>query len=116
MREPIWTRKQQEAEMLIKTGAALAAALVIGMTAPSMAGEGSSGITDWWNHDRGGTPFAYGWAGWREPGFVYRSPGYAYRSPYIYRSPGFAYGPRVVVETDINTGYARRGYYDPAWD
>jgi hypothetical protein len=101
--------------MLIKTGAALAIALVMGMTAPSMAGEGSS-QADWWNHDRGGVPYAYGWPGWRGPGFVYRSPGYAYGSPYGYRSPGFVYRPRVVIQTDINTGYAPRGYYDPAWD
>ena len=102
--------------MLVKTGAALAAALVIGMTAPSMAGEGSSGITDGWNHDRGGAPFAYGWSGWRSPGFVYRSPGFVYGSPYAYRSPGFAYGPGVAVEADINTGYAPRRFYDPVWD
>jgi hypothetical protein len=116
MREPIRC-KQQEAEMLIKTGAALAAALVIGMTAPSMAGEGSAQITDWWNHDRGGAPYAFGWSGWHEPGFVYRRPGYAFGSPYVYRPRGFVYGyePPVVVETDINTGYAPRRYWGPGW-
>lgn len=111
--------------MFTKTAAALAAVLVIGMTAPSMAGEGSSGITDWWNHDRSGAPYAYGWSGWRQPGYVYRSPGY-YGSPYAYGSPGYAYGspgyvygspgygyggPRVVIESDFNSGYAPRGYY-----
>jgi hypothetical protein len=112
MREPISTHKQQEAEMLIKTAAALAAALVIGMTAPSTAGDGSSDITDWWNHDHGDAPYAFGWSGWRQPGFVYGSPGYAFGSPYVYRSPRFIYGyePSIVIETDINTGYARRRY------
>jgi hypothetical protein len=106
--------QEQEAQMFTKTAAALAAALVIGMTAPSMAGEGSSDITDRWNHDRGGAPYAYGWSGWREPGYVYGSPGYY---GYAYGSPGYVYGgPRVVIETDVNTGYVPRGYYGYDWD
>ena len=98
--------------MFIKTAAALAAALVIGMAAPSMAGEGSAEITDSWNHDRGGAPYAFGWSGgWREPGYVYGG-------PRVYGSPGYVYGgPRVVIETDLNTGFApRRRFYEPAWD
>jgi hypothetical protein len=97
--------------MLIKTAAALAAALVIGMTAPSMAGEGSAQITDCWNHDCGGwrSP-VFGWSGWREPGYVYGA-------PRVYGSPGFVYGgPRVVIDPDINTGYFPRRSFRYDWD
>jgi hypothetical protein len=108
--------------MFTKTALALAAVLSLGLAAPAMAGEGSSDITDSWNHDRGGAPYAYGW---REPGYAYGSPGYAYGSPgYAYGSPGYVYGapgivyggPRVVFESDLNTGYAPRRYYDYDWD
>ena len=97
--------------MFTKTALALAAALSFGLAAPAMAGEGSTDITDSWNHDRGGAPYAYGWSGWREPGFVYGSPGY------VYGAPGIVYGgPRVVFEADVNTGYMPRRYYDYDWD
>jgi hypothetical protein len=103
---------KEEAQMFSKTAAALAAALVIGVTAPSMAGEGSSDITDWWNHDRGGAPYAYGpyaygWSGWRQPGYVFGSP------RVIYDSPAVVYEPRPMFEADINVGVAPRRYY---WD
>jgi hypothetical protein len=80
---------------------------------PATAGEGAAQL-DCWNHDCGGwrSP-AFGWTGWREPGFVYGAP-YAYGHAY---SPGVVYGgPRVVIETDINTGYVPRRSFRYNWD
>jgi hypothetical protein len=113
-REPFYAQ-EQEAPMLTKTAAALAAALAIGMTMPATAGEGAAQV-DCWNHDCGGWRSAYGWSGWRGPGYAYGSP-YAYGYPgYVY-SPGVVYGgPRVVIEADINTGYVPRRSFRYGWD
>jgi hypothetical protein len=99
--------------MFSRTAAALAAALIIGMTSPSIAAEGPD-VTDRWNHDRGGAPY---WTGWRELGYVYGAPAYGYGPGYVYGSPGIVYGgPRVVIEPDVNIGYVPRRYYGYDWD
>ena len=87
--------------MLRKTQAALAAAALIGLAAPAMAGEGSVDSNNF------GPRYAYPYSyyGPAPGGYAYSSPGYVYDAPGPYWS-----GPRVVVEEDLNTGY-----YAPPW-